>query len=55
MKKKLTNFRKLTNHLRNETKIAENGFSILKIRKGLERTQVLITKIAIYKFYESLV
>lgn len=35
MKREIKNFRQLTNHLKNKNKIAENCFSVLKVRKVL--------------------
>jgi len=35
MKREIKNFRQLTNHLKNKNKIAENCFSVLKVRKLL--------------------
>lgn len=35
MKREIKNFRQLTNHLKTKNKIAENCFSVLKVRKVL--------------------
>lgn len=42
MKREITNFRQLTNHLKNKNKIAENCFAVLKVRKELGAHELLL-------------